>query len=343
LVHHRLALEVVGWDEEDRPQAHILGLSHQECWARAEKPQRRRAKRRESKAARLGRARESQRWARSLEEEGFLPAHARWVHVADRESDVYEVLERNLAIHGDFVIRANQPRALAEEGGSVFSAVAQAPVRTCYPLALRARPGQSARVAMMAVRTARLTLRGPWRPGGWRAPIALNVVEVREENPPPGVEPVHWVLLTSLPIDTLQEVRQIIGIYSCRWTVEEFHKALQSGTKVEESQLSEARKLKALVGVLSLVALRLVDTKLLARAQPDALVPPEQLGPEVLAILTAKFGQPPEGWTQRLVWRSIARLGGFLGRKCDGEPGWQTIWRGWHRLRTLVEGAELAS
>jgi hypothetical protein len=264
------------------------------------------------------------------------------VQVSDRESDVYEVLERNLAIHGEFVLRANQPRALAEEGGSVFSAVAQAPVRTRYPMALRARPGQPARVARLAVRTARVTLRGPWRPGGWRPPITVNVVEVREENSPPGVEPVHWVLLTSLPIDTLQEVRQVIGIYICRWVVEEFHKALQSGTKVEESQLSEARKLEALVAVLSLVALRLVDTKLQARAQPDAPVPPEQFGPEVLAILTAKFGQPKAGWTQRLLWRSIARLGGFLGRKCDGEPGWQTIWRGWQRLRTLVEGAELA-
>jgi hypothetical protein len=150
-----------------------------------------------------------------------------------------------------------------------------------------------------------------------------------------------WVLLTSLPVSTLAQIKKVVGCYTQRWLVEEFHKALKSGTQVEASQLATARALQALCAVLSLVALRLLETKLYARAFPDEPMPTGQFAPELIQLLSAKFGRPPEGWTQRTVWRGIARCGGFLGRTGDGEPGWITIWRGWRSLLNMVEGVVL--
>jgi hypothetical protein len=269
------------------------------------------------------------------------PAGVQWIYVADRESDIYEAFERCAARGADWVIRAAQARALVAEDHSVFAAVAQAPVRGHLSVELRARSGQPARTMRAALRACTVTLRGPWRPGGQLAPRTLQVVEVRDVDPPAGTKPMVWVLLTSLPIGTLAQIKRIVGCYTRRWLVEEFHKALKSGTQVEVSQLGTGRALQGLCAVLSLVALRLLETKLHARAFPDEPLRPDQFVPELIRLLAAKLGSPSGGWTQRTVWRGIARCGGFMARKGDGEPGWITIWRGWRSLLTMVEGVVL--
>ena len=89
------------------------------------------------------------------------------------------------------------------------------------------------------------------------------------------------------------------------------------------------------------MALRLLNSKHLARARPDERVDVKMFSQEALDLLAKKFGQPKGGWTQRELIRAMARLGGFIGRRSDGEPGWQTIWRGWRRLMYMVQGVEL--
>lgn len=338
LVHNTLALRVVGWDRRQVPIVTVLGLAGQQCWTRPKISLKRKQKR---KPERLKRSRESERWASSLETWPQAPVGVRWIYVADRESDIYEVFDRCAARKADWVIRAAQARALLAEDQSVFAAVAQTPVRGHLSLHLRARPGQPARDMRVALRACTVTLRGPWRPGGLLAARTLQVVECREVTPPPGNKPMVWVLLTSLPIGRLDQIQQIVGCYTQRWLVEEFHKALKSGTQVEASQLATGRALQALCAVLSLVALRLLETKLYARAFPDQPVQSGQFTPELLRILAAKLGRSPGPWTQRTVWRGIARCGGFLNRKADGEPGWITIWRGWRSLLNMVEGVRL--
>ena len=136
---------------------------------------------------------------------------------------------------------------------------------------------------------------------------------------------------------------RIVGAYSARWLIEEYHKALKTGTGLQESQLETAHGLQALLGILSLVATRLLSLKLVARAEPQAQVEIGALGPEAWAVLEAKFGRPTDGWTCRAALVAIARLGGFLARKHDGDPGWLTLWRGWQRLVSLAEGYALNS
>lgn len=338
-LHSTLALRVEAWDEQEAPVVSLVGLFALQCWARTMPTQGQGA---EKKAHRLGRGRESQRWAAPLAASSGPPPGARWTHVADRESDIYEVLQKCRERGADWIVRANQPRALVGEAGSVFKSVAKAAPLGSYTLHLRARPGQPARNAQVEVRATTVTLRGPWRPGGALPPLSTNVVEAREVDAPPGCEPVHWVLLTSWPVDSFAAARRVIQAYTRRWLIEEYHKALKTGAGVEESQLTGAHSLRTLVGILSVVAARLLDLKLLAASQPDTPLEPEALHPAALTILERKFGTPKKGWTYLTILVAIARLGGFLARKCDGPPGWISIWRGWHLLTAMVQGFMLA-
>jgi hypothetical protein len=343
-LHSTLALCIESWSEQHQPRTHVAGLMGLHIWARTE------PKRKETRRERWERDRESERWAAEFDKLGGPPEGARWTYMGDRESDIYEVFEKCLEHKLDWIVRANAPRALADEDGSIFTAVAAAPSlgRHTFPIRSRTaqfkRPAQKARVAQIELRAITVTLRGPYRPGGKLQNRTMNVVEAREVNPPTDVsEPIHWVLLTSWPVETFEQVLRVVNAYGERWKIEEYHKALKSGVKVEESQLSNATALKVLIGVLSIVAVRLLNMKLLAQSLSDQAVEAGEIGPEALAILEKKCGKPQAGWTYATLVIAIAKLGGFLARKNDGLPGWMTIWRGWHRLMAMLEGYHLAT
>ena len=337
-LHSTLALRIENWNSNQEPELTMLGLFGIHCWTRTHS---KRGRGKEKKSARLRRERESQRWAAVLGTREGPPAGSRWTFMGDREADIYEVFQDCRGAGMDWIVRANQPRALEDEGGSVFSAVAQASRLGQYTLKLRARPNQKRRKAKLEVRALSVTLRGPQRPGGRLEPETMNVIEVREVNPPAGTEAIHWVLLTSWPIENLSEVLRVVKSYTRRWLIEEYHKALKSGVGVEDSQLTSARSLQALIGILAVVALRLLSLKLLNRTQPDEPVSKAEIGPEALMLLEKAYRKPKGGWTNGTVLTTIARMGGFLARKGDGSPGWKMIWQGWHRLMTMVEGVRL--
>jgi hypothetical protein len=174
-------------------------------------------------------------------------------------------------------------------------------------------------------------------------PITMNIVRVREVDAPAGVEPIEWVLYTSLPVNTFAQVWEVISYYEARWLVEEYHKALKTGTSITKRQLHSSSRLEAMVGLMSVVAVRLLQLKTLAKSDPDrparSVVPPLWL--QMLKAARKKLPRVHD-LTIYQFYRELAKLGGFLGRKSDGEPGWITIWRGWEKLNTLVRGAELA-
>lgn len=337
-LHTTLAACVQGWNKDQEPAVVLTGIFGQLCWARRGASRRGR----ESKRQRLQRERESQRWAAVFDEVGCPPHGVRWTYMADRESDIYEVFDRCDKWQVDYIIRACRPRALVDEEGSVFTAVAGSPVLGRFTIDVRSRPGRPARKATLEVRSQAVTLRPPWRPEDQLIPRPINVVEAREVNAPAAVDAIHWVLLTSWPRESFHDAKKIVATYSRRWLVEEYHKALKSGARIERTQLSTADGIKALLGVLALVALRLLNMKLLARCRPDESVSAQTLGPEVLKILEARFAKPKEGWSNRTLLIAIARIGGFLARKRDGDPGWITIWRGWEKLMHMVEGFRVA-
>jgi hypothetical protein len=326
-----------GYDSET-DCADVIGLFDQQVWIRKEESFRGRG---EKKRERLSRDRESEKWALFCGNVDAPPAQTRWIYVADRESDVYEAFVR-LRAKGDFVIRACQPRALEAGEGSVFDAVKAAAILGRFEIGLRARPGQRARTAQLEVRACKVVLRPPWRPEG-KLPVLepISVVEICESGrTPKGVTPLHWVLLSSLPTETFEQAISIARIYKKRWLVEEYHKSLKTGTSIEESQLATMGRIDALLGISAVLAVRLLALK--NRRGSNLPFMPE--GDEViyLKILTAQGYKPKGQWTERDYLRSVAKMGGFIGRKSDGDPGWQTIWRGMSQLVALTEGYKLA-
>lgn len=336
-LHSALAVRVEGWTLEQRPEGQVVGLFDQQC--RRPRP----APAAEVRGERLGRRRKSSWWAEAFQGAGSPPEGCRWIYIADAESDFYEPVQICQQVGVDFIIRAWHDRRLADGAGKLKEAVAGAPVLGQSTVELRSRGGEPARTAIVELRSVQVDLDGPWRPGGWQEPLrGVTVVEVREVDAPEAVrEPLHWILLTSLPCQTLAQARQIVGRYTARWWVEEYHKALKSGAGVEASQLEDAGRLEPLIAVLAVVAVRLLNAKMLARSRPEGSEARESFGPAALEMLEKRFGKPKGGWTNRNVLVATARLGGFLARKHDGMPGWQTIWRGWQRLIWMCEGLDI--
>jgi hypothetical protein len=338
LLHNNLAVRVEKWDGESQLALNVMGLFGQEIWGRFGP----RKEGRHEWRKRQARPRESERWGRALTETNGPPPGTNWIYIADRESDVMEVFLRCAERGVDWVIRATCNRKVEEDIRCLFDAAANAPGRGEFSLYLRARPGQPARDAHLIVRSRPIVVKGPPRPGGRLPDQEMWVVDVQELDAPAGVEPIHWVLLSSLNAETFSRCRKIVAYYASRWLIEEYHKALKSGTQVEKSQLETAEALENLIAIHSVVAVRLLALKEMAAAEPEMKVSDKMFGPEVWAVLNGKFGRPEGGWTIQSALVAVARLGGFLARKGDGRPGWLTIWRGWRRLILLVEGYLLA-
>ena len=170
--------------------------------------------------------------------------------------------------------------------------------------------------------------------------IPMFVVEVRETLPPAEVEPMHWVLLTSHPVKSFNQAGTVIGYYERRPIIEEYHKALKTGCRLEERQYRTSRRLEAVTGMLSILAVRLLQLRTTARTDPQRLA--EKVVPRrwVEMLRAVQKGRHRAITTVYEFYRALARLGGFLGRKCDGEPGWLTLWQGFEKLHLLLRGAE---
>ncbi|WP_052568858.1 IS4 family transposase [Ktedonobacter racemifer] len=172
-------------------------------------------------------------------------------------------------------------------------------------------------------------------------PLTVWIIRVWEELAPEGEEPLEWVLLTSVPTTTLEQAWERVDWYRQRWLVEDYHQCLKSGCRIEERQLQTVDGLMRLLGLLSPLAVRLLQVRAYARSQPERLAH-EVIEPLALAILAERSGQSPATMTVGTFWTEVTRLGGYLARRHDGPAGWRTIWKGWFSLQTLLEGVHLA-
>ena len=210
---------------------------------------------------------------------------------------------------------------------------------------MRANRDQPARTALIEVRRARLVLPRP-RNGSSRyvresgvTEIPMWVVEAREVTPPRGVQALRWVLLTSEEVRGFDDAWRIIAWYEKRPLIEEYHKCLKTGCRVEERLYRSGERLAPVIGLLSVLAVRLLQLKMVARRDPEQ--PAAQVVPkEWLAAVPLLLKKHRPMRTVRDFIRGLAQLGGFLGRKGDGEPGWQTIWGGLEKLLLCLRGAD---
>lgn len=321
---------------EDTPR-HVLGLAHLESFLRHPAPHPG-----EGTRARHARPRESDVWARAATEVGPPPPDVCWVHVGDRGADIFAFLTACRAQGADFLVRAAQDRRATVDAQAthVLTQARTLPAVGTRELTLPARPRQPARTAHVAIAWTALTVTPP---GFDRTnpPLPCWVVRVWEPAPPPGVDAVEWVLLTSVAVTDAERAWTRVDWYGQRWLVAEDHRCLKTGCRLEAARLRDVAALWRLVGLRAPEAVRLLQLREAARTDP-ALPAVCVVPPAVVAVVAAKTGQPP-AMTVATCWRMIARLGGHQGRRSDGDPGWQTLWRGWRYVQTLLEGVQLAS
>lgn len=326
-----------------RPDGVVIGLLHQDCWARpVDQPlaAERRSLPIEDK--------ESYKWLEGIRAaEAALdnlpaPERPRLIHVMDREGDIHEVLAEIAGSPHGAVIRCAQNRKVAGPDYA-HRAVAAAPLLAEITLDLPASRGCQARQARVELRTTTVTITPNPSKYPQRQPVTFNLVEVREIDAPADVaEPIHWLLWTTEPAGTLAEVLALVSIYKLRWRVEDFHLTLKSGCQIEKLALETAARLEKAILLYSAVAIRIVGLRDLARVEPHAPCTAIMSNAAWQALYThINQCQPTSSTTlptvqQVVLW--IGRLGGHLGRKRDGMPGVRTLWRGWRDLSLLTAG-----
>lgn len=297
---------------------------------------------------------ESFRWLTGLREAGKIAQElptVQCVCVADSEADIYEVFAEPRGEHPvHWLIRACQDRATDGDAPQrLRDQVLATPVLYEVELLIRGRTAKTAaedrarrqnretRRATVEVRAASLTLRAPYRPDRKLPPVTVNVVLVREPDPPVGETPVEWILVTTLPIDTLEQVRTIVEYYCVRWSIEILFRTLKSGCRIERRRLEHIDRVLPCLGIYLIVAWRVLFVCRMGRSCPDidceAIFEPSEWKAVWAAV---KRRQPPKK-PPRLaeMVHLIASLGGYVERR-RSEPGTQTLWIGLQRAYDLA-------
>jgi hypothetical protein len=290
--------------------------------------------------------RETDVWMQMVEQIGTPACTGLLVHVGDRGADMLPFMRGCRSTHTHFVVRAAQNRRIQAEEPSVgllLDRVRTWPSQDQRPFDLPASHGRHARQTTLQISFGPAILLPPWNdPRGSTVPLPVWVVRVWEAEPTASEEALEWILLTSLETATCEHAWQRVDWYRCRWVVEEYHQCLKTGCRLEARSLRTVERLLRLLGLLSPIAVRLLQLRDLARRAPESKAS-QRVEPAAVALIAASLSLPPEQVTGAAFWQEVARLGGYLARRRDGPPGWKTLWKGWLHLQTMLEGVHLAA
>ena len=342
------------------PDGIPLGLLDVQCWVRPPDPSRpstvpntpeenetarkeKEKKDRENKKAPIE-EKESYKWLKSFEAVAEVQKRCpgtKLVSVGDRESDIYELFVRAQKDPDgpQLLIRAVQPRKKTD-GTALWGGLLARPSEGEILLSVPRRHSRAARETTLEIRFSKVELAPPFPRNRGMSPVTLWAVAATEKNAPAGAEPLSWLLLTTMPVDTLEQALEKVVWYTRRWGIEVFHRTLKSGCKIEDRQLGNDHRIEACLAIDLVVAWRLFHLAKLGRETPDVPCTVFLEAHDWRALVTfhdrvpvAPEATPP---TLRDATRMVAGLGGFLGRKGDGDPGTETLWRGIQRLDDLA-------
>jgi hypothetical protein len=356
--HHRgyIAQNSLAVDPQTRE---VIGLLHQVLHHRV-----RVSKKEGAAKKRKRKSRESLLWLKGT---APLPSSRQLIDVCDQGADTFEFLENEFKSGRRFLIRAAHNRGILI-GHSAPSACASSSLRdyarelpaagtwtlrVTSKVAVKAskKKGKKrtkkrkARIANMAVAFAPVQIKSPTQKRGHHGnePLPMWVVRVWEIDPPEGEERLEWFLLTNEPIETFEDAYRVVGWYECRWIVEEYHKGMKTGCKIESPQFTTEEGLKPAIALLSIVTLTLLQMRDASR-RDDAKTRKavELISADYVTILSGwRHGKLKPDWSIYDFFYALARLGGHQNRKGDHPPGWQTIWEGWKELQAMVSGADV--
>ncbi len=336
------------------PQGIPLGLINQYVWAREEKNLGI-AKQRKKKE---NRRKKSQRWLDSLSEtQQQIPEEIQVVTIGDCEADIFDLFAQSRSPNSHLLIRGTHNRKVnyledKQKSGHPEPKYLHQSIReikACGSLDVQVKrnPNHEARLAKLTVRFASFEIQVPKHhsKANPRQPVKLQVILAEEENPRPGVNPISWLLLTSLDISSFESAITCVRWYSYRWLIERYHFVLKSGCGLEKLQLETGRRIEMGLATYSIVAWRLLWLTYQARLHGEESCESfleEHEWQSLCATIQKKSPPPEKPPSFREAVRMIASLGGFLGRKGDGEPGVKTIWLGLRRLHDISQTWKLS-
>jgi hypothetical protein len=319
------------------PQEQALGLVAVECWQREVAGFGKAAQRHQ----RAQRDKESQRWLNSFDQTvqwAQSSGATWWISVADREADFYGLFAA-AAAHPEVgvLVRARHNRRTTE-GLDLEKTLRACSAAGVTEIVVPRRPGVAAHVVAVEVKFATVIIQAPHRSPG--PDLTLWVIQARQIMS--AGKPIQWQLLTNVPVTDLASAIEKIQWYRVRWQIEEYHRVLKSGCQVEGRQLETAQRLMNALMVDLVVAWRVLALSRASRRDEPQIH--EHLSQEEITVLGMYRKQSKKSGplTLREAVRTIAGMGGFLGRKGDGEPGAMTLWRGLEMLHQLVLGWRLA-
>lgn len=324
-----------------------LGLLGMQVWARDES-MRGTAKKRRSRPVC---EKESNKWLVGLEEtQSAVSKDQKVLVVGDRESDLFALFVAPRRDGVDLLVRLAHNRAVDdEEYAYVYDALSDADVAGVYDVEVPRQGKRKARVAHLEVRISRVTLKVPHSGGRKKAAdtgAKVWLIQAKEIDAPFGVDALDWTLLSTEEVDDFEHAVEMVRCYSMRWNIEEFHHVLKSGCRVEHLQYDTVERLVPVIGMLSVVAWRVLSLTKQSRTDPemDVVKVADRDEVNVLSLWLRSQGEKLyEIHTVKDFAIAVARLGGFMGRKSDGMPGTKTTWQGLRNLEILVLGHKLAT
>lgn len=286
---------------------------------------------------------ESNKWLEMLEHSlQGLPKDTMAVTIADREADIYEFVHKAIQLKSHILIRAMHDRRVADEQKRLYSQIEASPVigECTVQVPHNKKLNIKAREAKLVVKSFKTEICPPQRLEPSFPNLPVTVVYAAEETPPKGVEPIRWLLLTTLDVPDFETAMEKIQWYCHRWKIERFHFVLKSGCEIEELQLETSVRLKNAIALYSVLAWKLTWITYQSRQTPDApcsLILSEMEWKVLYRLVNPKSALPKKAPTLKESVVLVARLGGFLARKNDGDPGIKVLWRGFHRLYESLE------
>lgn len=288
----------------------------------------------------------SHRWIEHLVEASnhLKPVVPQIVHVADRECDIYEFLQSANDHGSQYVVRSSWNRRTHEgpafhDASTIVEALSHEPVAGNVTLTIDGKP------ITCRIKTLGTVLKPPQRSDEAKSmklvPLRVGIVDIKQVDC--QLEPIHWRILTNLPVSSIEQAIDVIAIYKQRWSIECFHRILKSGFGVEKARLANRLRLENLASLLSVVSWHIFWLFQFGRKMP-ALEAAKVFDPIAIEVLRASAKKLKINTSTKLsigkAIQIIAQLGGFLGRKSDGEPGMMSIWRGWRNLHERIEFME---